>query len=152
MPPFFAEHALLALFLVSFLASTLLPLGSEWLLAALLLKGYPAPTVVAVATAGNTLGACTTWLVGVWGSPWLARRLLRLDEAARQRAEALYARWGVWSLLLSWLPVVGDPLCLVGGLLRVRFGRFLLLVLAGKLARYAVLALLVGGATRAMGG
>ncbi len=138
-----AGAGLPALFLLSFLASTLLPLGSEWLLVALLLQGEPALPAVAVATAGNTLGACTTWAIGLWGSSGLARRVLRLDEAARQKAERLYGRYGSWSLLLSWLPVVGDPLCLVGGLLRVPFPRFLLLVLAGKFARYAILALLV---------
>ncbi len=138
-----AEPGLGALFLASFLASTLLPLGSEWLLALLLTRGCPAPAAVAVATAGNTLGACTTWLIGRYGGPWLVRRVLRLGAAEQARAEALYARWGTWSLLLSWLPVVGDPLCLVGGVLRVGFGRFLLLVTAGKFARYAALAWLV---------
>lgn len=137
------EPGLGALFLASFLASTLLPLGSEWLLALLLTQGCPAPAAVAVATAGNTLGACTTWLIGRHGGPWLVRRVLRLDEAAQRRAEALYTRWGIWSLLLSWLPLVGDPLCLVGGVLRVGFGRFLLLVAFGKFARYAVLAWLI---------
>lgn len=151
MPALVADHALLTLFLVSFLASTLLPLGSEWLLATLLVQGHPATAVVAAATAGNTLGACTTWLIGLWGGPWLIRRVLRLDDAARNRAEALYGRYGVWSLLFSWLPVIGDPLCLVGGLLRVGFGRFLLLVLAGKLARYAGLALLVQGGMQLFG-
>ncbi len=132
-----------ALFLVSFLASTLLPLGSEWLLAALLLKGFDPTASVIVATAGNTLGALTTYLIGIWGGPVLIGRVLRIDAAARQRAESFYARSGSWSLLLSWLPVVGDPLCLVGGVLRVGLARFLVLVALGKGARYLVLALLV---------
>jgi membrane protein YqaA with SNARE-associated domain len=135
-------HGYPALFLLSFLASTLLPLGSEWLLVALLLKGFDPTLSVALATMGNTLGALTTYGIGFWGGPVLIGRVLRIDEAARLRSERFYARYGVWSLLLSWLPVVGDPLCLVGGLLRVGFGRFFLLVATGKLARYVVVALL----------
>lgn len=135
-------HGYPALFLLSFLASTLLPLGSEWLLAALLLKGFDPALSVALATLGNTLGALTTYGIGLWGGPVLIGRVLRIDEAARRRSERVYARYGAWSLLFSWLPVLGDPLCLVGGLLRVRFGRFLLLVAAGKLFRYVGVALL----------
>jgi len=129
-----------ALFLLSFLASTLLPLGSEWLLVLMLVKGYDPATSVLTATIGNTLGACTTWLVGRYGGDWLMGHLFRISQQQRQRAEAWYQRYGILSLLLSWLPVVGDPLCLVGGLLKIRFTIFLLLVGVGKLVRYAVVA------------
>lgn len=135
-------HGYPALFLLSFLASTLLPLGSEWLLVTLLLKGCDPILSVALATTGNTLGALTIYGIGLWGGPALIGRVLCIDEAARLRSERFYARYGAWSLLLSWLPVIGDPLCLVGGLLRVGFGRFFLLVAVGKLARYVMVALL----------
>ena len=128
------------LFVVSFLASTLLPVGSELLLSGMLLAGYNPVNTVAVATIGNSLGACTTWLIGRYGGQWMISRLFRISETQQQRAERWYARYGEYSLLLSWLPVVGDPLCLVGGLLKVRFWVFLVLVGSGKLARYAVLA------------
>ena len=133
-----------ALFLLSFLAATVVPLGSEWLLAVLLADGYATQPVVLVATAGNTLGALTTWGLGLWGSDWLVSRLLRVNPATRERAEAVFTRWGSWSLLLSWVPVLGDPLCLVAGALRVPWLRFASLVLAGKLARYTAVAGLVG--------
>jgi len=133
-----------ALFLFSFLAATVLPLGSEWLLAVLLANGYAAPPVVLVATAGNTLGALTTWGIGLWGSAWLVGRVLHIDATRRARAEAQFARWGSWVLLLSWLPVVGDPLCLVAGIMRVPWPSFVLLVLIGKLMRYAAVAGLIG--------
>lgn len=129
-----------ALFTLSFLASTLVPLGSEWLLVLMLIKGYDPAASVLTATTGNSLGACTTWLVGRYGGDWLLARLFRISEQQRQRAEAWYQRYGVLSLLFSWLPVVGDPLCLVGGLLNIRFTIFLLLVGAGKLVRYAAVA------------
>lgn len=137
-----------ALFLLSFLAATVLPLGSEWLLVALLLGGTaPVPAVV-TATAGNSLGALTTWALGLWGGPWLWRRVLRLDATEQERALRLYQRYGAWSLLLSWLPVIGDPLCLVAGLCRLRLPLFLPLVVAGKAGRYAALAALTLHALR----
>ncbi len=145
MESFLAAHGYPALFALSFLAATLLPLGSEWLLVALLLNRHDPLASVVVATAGNYLGACTTWLIGMYGGSWLIRSALRIDEQAENRARQLYARYGAWSLLFSWLPVVGDPLCLIGGVLRVGFGRFSLLVGTGKLARYAAVAWLTLG-------
>jgi len=142
MDIFFDNQGYLALFLLSFLASTLVPLGSEWLLAALLLNGHNPVLSVGVATAGNTLGACLTHGIGLYGGPFLMDRVLRIDEAARLRGERLYARYGSWSLLFSWLPIVGDPLCLVSGILKVRFGFFFVLVLSGKLIRYVCVGLI----------
>ena len=135
-----AEHAWLALFVLSFLAATLIPLGSEWLLVLLLVDGQSPLPLIALATAGNSLGACTTYAVGLYGGPWLVRKVLRIDDEQQQRAENFYCRYGAWSLLLSWLPIIGDPLCLAGGVLRVGFVRFVVLVSSGKLVRYAVVA------------
>lgn len=138
--PWLQQPGYPALFLLSFLASTLLPLGSEWLLVVMLVKGYEPINAVLTASAGNTLGACTTWLVGRYGGDWLLARLFKISNQQRARAEVWYQRYGSLSLLFSWLPVVGDPLCLVGGLLKIRFPIFLLLAGAGKLARYAAVA------------
>jgi membrane protein YqaA with SNARE-associated domain len=140
MQDFLTTHGLPALFLLSFLASTLIPLGSEWLLVALLLKGFDPAALVATASVGNFLGACTSYWIGILGSRLIEEKLLRMDSAGRERAERFFARFGSWSLLFSWLPVVGDPLCLVAGALRVGFARFALLVMAGKVARYAAVA------------
>jgi membrane protein YqaA with SNARE-associated domain len=131
-----------ALFCLSFLASTLLPLGSEWLLVMMLAGGYEPLSTVAVATFGNYLGAVVTYLIGLWGGSWLIERVLRISPDQQQRARDYYRRYGAYSLLFSWLPIIGDPLCLAGGLLRVNFGLFSLLVATGKLARYAVAALI----------
>jgi len=108
---------------------------------ALLLAGGDPVGVVLTATAGNFLGACTTWGLGWYGSPLLMERILRVDRGAQQRAEKLFARYGPWALLLSWVPVIGDPLCLLAGLLKVPFVRFSLPTFAGKLARYGILSL-----------
>ncbi len=147
MLPLLAEmiysNGYLYLFLLSFLAATVLPLGSEWLLAALLLEALDPLTLLAAATAGNFLGACTTYAIGIFGGPFLTEKVLRVGETAKLRAEKLYARYGYWSLLFSWLPVVGDPLCLVGGLFKIPFRQFSVLVFTGKLARYAIVEMIV---------
>jgi len=106
----------------------------------MLAGGYDPLPAVAVATAGNYLGAVVTYLIGIWGGGWLIEKVLRVSPPQQKRAREYYRRFGVYSLLFSWLPVVGDPLCLAGGMLRVNFGLFTLLVASGKLARYAVTA------------
>ena len=136
----------LALFFSALLAATILPFSSEVFLYALLQgeEGWTVTTLltIAVATVGNVLGACVNW--------WLGKELLRFrhkrwfyfDDNQIARAQAWFQRYGVWTLLLSWVPVVGDPLTLIAGFLRVRFALFLLLVAASKLARYLVVAAL----------
>jgi len=134
------SHGVPALFGLSFLAATIIPLGSEWLLVALIAKGLPLPTLVCTATLGNSLGACTTYAIGLWGSALLIDRVLRLEPKEIDRAMGVYQRYGSWSLLFSWLPLIGDALCLAAGLLKLNFPRFVCLVTLGKLARYAGLA------------
>jgi membrane protein YqaA with SNARE-associated domain len=130
------------LFVSAFAASTILPMSSEVVLAALAGSGSSAPgLLLAVATLGNTLGATVNWAIGRYAVGFRAR-FLALDEARYQRAARWFNRWGVWCLLFSWLPVIGDPLTLIAGLLRTAFLPFVLLVLIGKAARYAVILVL----------
>ena len=134
------DWGLPALLVVSFLAATVLPVVSEWLLAALVIKAVDPGIAVGTATLGNTLGAMTTWALGIWGGPYILQHWLKISDRDQRRARRWYARWGSWSLLMAWLPIAGDPLCFVGGLLRVPLWRFTLLVAAGKAARYAAIA------------
>lgn len=150
MPELFTDYGLLSLFLLSFCASTLLPLGSEWLLVTLLLKGVNPTNAVLVATLGNSLGAATSYLLGRWGSEWLLAKLLRIGPAEQQRAERWFNHYGSWALLFSWLPIVGDPLCLVSGSLKTPLLRFSLLVTTGKGLRYTTVALLTLQAVKAL--
>jgi len=145
MHDFFTNYGYISLFMLSFLASTIVPLGSEWLLVALVVGGYDPMLSVAVATIGNTLGACTTYWIGLFGGPFLIVRILRISDEARLKAERLYAQYGSWSLLLSWVPIIGDSICLVGGMLRISLGKFSVFVLAGKLVRYTIVSLLALG-------
>jgi len=137
------EHGYPALFILSFLASTLVPLGSEWLLAVLLLNSFDSSIVVAVATLGNSCGALTTYAIGLWGGPFLVQRLLRISPESQERSEHFFARYGSWALLFSWVPILGDPLCLAAGVLRTGFWRFIVLVSFGKFVRYLLVAKLV---------
>jgi len=124
------------LFISALAASTILPMSSEVVLGALAVAGATDVwLLLAVATAGNTLGAVINWGIGRYASTWRTR-LHWLEEAKFERACRWFNRWGIWCLLLSWLPVVGDPLTLVAGALRTAFVPFVLLVALGKAARY----------------
>lgn len=134
-------YAYAGLFLAAFLAATLLPMQSEAVLAGLLVAGgQPVLSLLLVASLGNILGAAVNWGLGRW--LWQARdsRWFPGNPAQLARAEAWYRRYGRWSLLFSWLPVVGDPLTLVAGLLREPLPLFLLLVSLGKVGRYLLVA------------
>ena len=125
-------------------AATLLPLQSEALLVALLLSDAAPPVaLVAVASVGNVLGSTINWVLGRGIERLRDRRWFPVQAAARARAQRWYERWGKWSLLLSWMPVIGDPLTLAAGVLREPLPTFLALVTIAKVGRYAALAAIV---------
>jgi membrane protein YqaA with SNARE-associated domain len=136
------DASLWSLFGSAFISSTILPGGSEAVLAYLAGDSAYAPlTLLSVAAVGNTLGGMTSWGLG-----WLialkvpARDLLKPEQ---QRAVERIQRWGSPLLLLSWVPVIGDPLCVAAGWLRLSWWVSLLFIGAGKTARYAVLLYLI---------
>ncbi|WP_371230284.1 YqaA family protein [Pseudomonas sp. QE6] len=134
-----AAHA--GLFLSAFGAATLLPLQSEAVLVGLLLGGqYPPWSLLLVASLGNVLGSLVNWLLGRGIERWHDKRWFPLSRQALEKAQARYRRFGCWSLLLSWAPLIGDPLTLIAGVMREPLWRFLLLVTLAKVSRYAVLA------------
>lgn len=136
----------LGLFLSALGAATLLPLQSEAVLVGLLLsEKYPVWWLLAVATTGNVLGAVINWGIGRYIDQLRDRRWFPVSAAQLDNAQMHYQRYGHWSLLFSWLPVIGDPLTLVAGILREPFWKFLLLVTAAKGGRYLVLATLTLG-------
>jgi membrane protein YqaA with SNARE-associated domain len=129
----------LAVFASAFLAATILPAASEVVLVgSSVMEGANIKALLAVASVGNTLGSVVNWLVGRFLLRWRGRRWFPIGTVALDRATAWFARFGVWSLLLAWLPIVGDPLTLVAGFLRVNFWSFVALVALGKTARYAL--------------
>ncbi len=130
--------AYLSLFASALIAATLFPLSSEALLATLLAKGYTPLYLWLSATAGNTLGSCINWGLGRWCLHWQASRWFPVSATQLAKAQAHFQRYGSWSLLFAWLPIVGDPLTFIAGILKVPFARFVLLVLIGKAVRYAL--------------
>jgi len=129
-----------ALFLSAFGAATLLPLQSEAVLVALLMAGqHPLWALLLVATLGNVLGSWVNWLLGRSIEHYRERRWFPVSPARLQQAQGWYARYGRWSLLLSWMPVIGDPLTLVAGVMRERLWIFMAIVTLAKASRYAVL-------------
>lgn len=129
------------LFLVAFLAATILPAQSELGLAGLVASGgYSLPLLIAAATAGNVLGAVVNWALGRGVERFKERKWFPASPAQLDRAARWYGRWGRWSLLLSWAPIVGDPLTLAAGVLREPLWSFLALVTIAKLGRYVVVA------------
>lgn len=142
----FALSSCLGLFLAAFAAATLLPMQSETALVAMLLSGHYLPvTLVAVATAGNVLGSVANWVLGRGIEHFRHKRWFPVSEAKLEKAQVMYRRYGYWSLLLSWVPLIGDPITLVAGVMREPFWRFLLLVILAKGGRYLVLTLVVLG-------
>ncbi len=133
--------ALAGLFASAFLAGSILPAQSEIVLAALLLAGkHPAWLLVLVATLGNVGGAVLNYALGRAAERFRHRRWFPLSAAGWDRSAALFNRWGLWSLLLSWLPIVGDGFTVLAGAARTPFPLFLTLVTLAKGGRYIVLA------------
>jgi membrane protein YqaA with SNARE-associated domain len=136
----------LGLFLAAFGAATLLPMQSEAVLVGLLLTDrYAAWTLLAVATTGNVLGSALNWLLGRSIEHYRHKRWFPVSEDKLEQAQQAYHRFGRWSLLLSWVPIIGDPLTVVAGVMREPFWNFLLIVTLAKATRYLVLAALTMG-------
>jgi membrane protein YqaA with SNARE-associated domain len=133
----------LGLFAVSGLAATILPAQSEFALAGMVLSGrYDTAILIGVASFGNVLGSAANWLLGRSIAHLENRRWFPVSREGIARAEAWYRRYGCWSLLLSWVPVIGDPLTVVAGALREPLPVFLALVTIAKVGRYIAVAVL----------
>ena len=137
--------ALSGLFLAAFVAATLLPAQSEAVLAALVAAGaHPVWLLVIVATVGNVTGSLVNWALGLQVDRFAGRRCFPASPQRMEQAKGWYARYGRWSLLASWAPVIGDPLTLVAGIMREPLWSFLLLVTVAKATRYVAVAAATG--------
>ncbi len=135
----FLTYGLWGLFASSFLAATILPMSSEVVLGYLLLNDFNVSGVVAVATMGNVLGALVNYTLGRAGSRVLLEKIFRVSPEDISKARHRFKTHGTLSLLLAWVPVIGDPLTVVAGMLKIKLWIFLVLVTLGKFARYVVL-------------
>ena len=140
---YFSELGHIGLFCAAFLAATILPLSSEIVLSALLLSGLSPSTLVISATTGNVLGSLTNYAIGYWANLVVIKKYFRMSEEDFLRAEQRFIKYGMFSLCFAWVPIIGDPLTFMAGVLRVRLQWFLLLVTAGKFLRYVVISYMV---------
>lgn len=134
----------LAVFLSAFVAATLLPAQSEAVLSFYILSAPQAVfALMLVATVGNVLGSVVNWVLGFYATRFQNRKWFPATPSQIQRAEKFYHKYGRYSLLLSWMPFIGDPITVIAGVLREPILSFLLLVTIAKSARYIALSLIV---------
>ncbi len=130
------ENGYFGLFIVSFLAATLLPLGSEIFVATMAVSGYNGWLIFAVATTGNTLGSITNYYIGKLGTNFIFSRYIKVDSETREKSEQLYQKWGSPILFFAWVPIIGDPLTVVAGIFKLNLYIFIFWVVLGKALRY----------------
>lgn len=133
------EYGLWGLGLSAFLAATVLPLSSELVLSALLIAGENPIVILTIATIGNVLGSIVNYVIGRWGADTILHRWFKLSSAQTDKAEQHFNRYGRWSLLFAWVPIIGDPLTFIAGILKVNLGIFILFVTIGKASRYWII-------------
>ena len=125
------------LFCAAFCAATLLPLQSEAVLVGVLLQDdYPVYIVILMASLGNVLGSCINWYLGLKIEQFKDKTWFPVSAQNMLKAQKIYQKYGYWSLLLSWVPIIGDPITLIAGLLKENFTRFILIVSIAKIGRY----------------
>jgi membrane protein YqaA with SNARE-associated domain len=140
---FFSEFGYIGIFLASFLSATILPLSSEIVLGVLLLTDLDPVMLVGIATFGNVLGAFTNYAIGYWGSVILVRKVSRISEEEFARAEQRFKKYGIFSLFFAWVPIIGDPLTVVAGVLKINLFLFFAFVASGKLIRYIIISYII---------
>jgi membrane protein YqaA with SNARE-associated domain len=136
---YLASYGLPGLFVAAFLAATILPFSSEALLILMISISGESMTPLILASAGNILGSFLNYYIGLKGDRFVLHRLLKLDESTKEKARFRFNHYGIYSLLLAWVPVIGDPLTVVAGMFRVNIWKFAILVSIGKIGRYAIL-------------
>jgi membrane protein YqaA with SNARE-associated domain len=129
--------AYLSLFILSFLAATLLPMSSELTLAGLLSTNtYNSFALLGTASLGNVLGSVFNWLLGFYFLKYINKKWFPFKQNQITSTSKWFQKFGIWSLLFAWVPMIGDPLTLMAGILKVKFFLFLILVSIGKISRY----------------
>ena len=132
------------LFIISFLAATILPLSSEIVLTTMLLTNlFEKNILLIIASSGNILGSIFNWYLGKKITIFQDRKWFPVSPEQLNKSQKYFQKYGLWSLLLAWVPVIGDPLTLLAGVLKVRFSIFLLLVSISKISRYVFILYLV---------
>ena len=130
------------LFSTAFISATLFPLGSEALLIYDITQGHNIYLLLFFATFGNSLGSVVNYFLGLKGEEYLINKKL-LNDKYIIKAKIYFDKYGAWSILFSWLPIIGDPITFVAGILKYDFKKFLILVVVAKFSRYLFLILVI---------
>ena len=132
------------LLIISFLAATILPLSSELVLSTMLLTdSFDKYLLLVVASFGNIFGSSVNWYLGKKILIFKDKKWFPVNEKQIAKSEMYFKKYGIWSLLLAWVPIIGDPLTVIAGILRVKFFTFLLLVSISKTSRYIFLIFII---------
>jgi membrane protein YqaA with SNARE-associated domain len=130
----------LSLFVISFIAATILPFSSELTLAGLMAtSSYDNLLLLIVASLGNIFGSVVNWILGFYSRNLSKKKWFLFKDEQIEKSSKWFNKFGRWSLLFAWVPFIGDPLTIVAGLFRVKFLEFLILVSIGKVGRYLVI-------------
>jgi len=128
------------LFFSAFLAATIFPAQSEAVLLGLIFtKSYPVWALITVASLGNILGSLLNWWLGTGLERFKNKKWFPVKETTLVQAQTWYTKYGRWSLLLSWVPIIGDPITMAAGIMKERLSIFLFLVGVAKISRYVLL-------------
>lgn len=130
------------LFFSAFISATLFPMGSEALLIYDITQGLNIYLLLLFATLGNTLGSIVNYYLGLKGEEYLVRKNL-ISEKYIKVSKKFFDKYGGFTLLFSWLPIIGDPITFIAGVLKYEIKRFILLVLIAKFSRYLFIVLVV---------
>ncbi|AXX85814.1 YqaA family protein [Malaciobacter marinus] len=125
----------ISLFFISFISATLLPMGSEAFLVFNIKENYNIYLLLLFATLGNTLGSLLNYFLGLKGEEYLENKKY-LDKKKIAKYKVFFDKYGAFSLLLSWVPIIGDPLTFIAGVLKYNLKFFILIVLFAKFIRY----------------
>ena len=134
----------LSLFTISFLAATILPFSSELMLASMLsIENYNRTLLIIFSSLGNILGSVFNWLLGFYFIKLQGKSWFPFSNEQISKSTLWFRKYGQWSLLFAWVPLVGDPLTFVSGTMKTKFLTFIILVSIGKIARYLFISLLI---------
>ena len=134
----------LSLFTISFLAATILPLSSELMLASMLsIESYNRTLLIIFSSLGNILGSVFNWVLGFYFIKLQNKKWFPFKKKQISKSSLWFEKYGKWSLLFAWVPVIGDPLTFVAGTMKTKILTFLILVSFGKIARYLFISLLI---------
>mgnify|MGYP003475564393 FL=1 len=132
----------LILFITSLISATLFPLGSEALLIYDIKEGYNLYLLLLFATIGNSLGSVINYFLGLKGEEYLLKKSL-IKESYIIKCKKYFDKYGLYTILFSWLPIIGDPITFMAGILKYDFKKFLIFVIIAKFSRYLFLVIII---------